>query len=241
MRHCLNAVGLVIVCTGPLGVLPSISPFQHSRMRVGEESCRFGAPLRVWCLQSPCAPCLINYHHTWWFISAAMICLVLTGCHRPTPVKEMKNEPVSSRVCLTSKLEILTYLYPEVVSSAGQRLRQWRGGQGRQNTITGGQTYDLSEGSAPSTVRGCKTTADTLNPLSLCVLIRPTLMTLWGIKLVIQLDNLWSHKMRAACSTFDFSWKNISKHIQYVTCKIHVVFKSDQLLPCSSIPSHMRQ
>lgn len=53
-----------------------------------------------------------------------MICLDLNCCHRPTAVEGMKNESACSLVWLTSKLEILTYLYSESVSSAGPRLRQ---------------------------------------------------------------------------------------------------------------------
>lgn len=49
----------------------------------------------------------------------------LNGCRQLTVVKEMRNESVCSLVRVTSKLEILTYLYSEPVSSTGQRLQRW--------------------------------------------------------------------------------------------------------------------
>lgn len=87
--------------------------------------------------------CLINHHRAWWCCGGGMICLVLNGCHRPTVVKEMKNEGDCSLVCLTSKLEILTYLYSESVSSAGRQLQ--RRSRGKENKYHYGRAKNMTQ------------------------------------------------------------------------------------------------
>ncbi len=111
---------------------------------------------------SLCSPlCLINHHHTRWFCRGGMICLVLNGCHQLTVVKEMGNESVWFLVSVTSKLEILTYLYSGPVSSAGQRLR-WRSTRqaNKYNYRRANKWLKWRERhcSIPSTAEVCKTT-----------------------------------------------------------------------------------
>lgn len=113
--------------------------------------------------------CLINYHHIWWLCRGGMICLVLNGCHHQTVVKEMKNESDCSLVWLTSKLEILTYLYSESVSSTGQRLQQRS--RVKENKYHYGRANIWCECrewhcSAPSTIRVSKPTTICTNTLN---------------------------------------------------------------------------
>lgn len=95
-----------------------------------------------------------------------MICLVLNGCHQLTVVKEMRNEGVYSLFWMTSKLEILTYLYSEPVSSTGQRLQMWGRRQEnkyhyrRANIWLKWREWHCP---APSTVRVSKTTYCTVH------------------------------------------------------------------------------